>query len=141
MTSADVQVDLDTALRTVFSHAERSNGFSIQEVASELPHQKAFLVKNAGSEELLAVLKIDPFTTKSTACSSNSAKDRTLSIISVSMNLDRPAEGEQAMLTQAKLQMLFKLSGHAMNALGAKKYQKGLNLQPDFAEIPSQLKL
>jgi|GEM_PF-6340931 Zn-dependent oligopeptidase len=136
MTSeASLQVELDSALSTIFTQAEKNLGFRFQPVATEHAGQKAYEVKDAASEKLIGVVTLDPFTSRSTSCSSNSAEDHTVSVISVSMNLQKPAEGTNPVLNAQELHALFKLSGHAFSALAAKKHLSGVRVQRDIVEL------
>lgn len=135
MTSETVQVDLEAALTSIFSQAEQNMGFRFHKVASELPDQQAYMVKDVANEKLLGIVKLDPYTSRSTSCSANSADDRTVSVISVSMNLAKSDAGDTPKLNAQELHTLFKLSGHAFSALASKKHQKGFKIHPDFVEL------
>ena len=118
---------LDTALHTVFGHAEKSMGLKFQELASSTPHLKVFEVKDPHSEKLIGLVTLNPFTTKTASSASHNAGDRTVSTVSLSLNLQKPAEGTTAVLDAQELNTLFKLSGHAFTALAAQKSRSSIN--------------
>lgn len=133
----EVEVELDSALSTIFLQAEKTMGLRFQQTDSQNPYEKTFQVKDAANEQLVGLVRLAPFTARATAASANSAEDRTISVISVSMNLQKPEDGQTASLNAQELQTLFKLSGHALSTLAARKQQQGLKIHTDFVGGPT----
>ncbi len=136
-TNADTKVELDSALSTIFTQAEKTMGLLFQQTESQDPDQKTFQVKDAANEQLVGLVRVAPFTSRATSASANSPEDKTVSVISVSMNLQKPEDGEAASLDAAELQTLFKLSGHALSTLAARKSQQGLKIHNNFVAAPT----
>ncbi len=137
MSKVVTKVELDSALSTIFSQAEKTMGLRFLPTDSQNPNEKTFQVKDAANEQLVGLVRLAPFTSRATSASANSPEDKTVSVISVSMNLQQPEEGEATALDAAELQTLFKLSGHALSALAARKHQQGLEVQNNFVAVPT----
>lgn len=138
-TSSEIsaKVELDSALSTIFSQAEKTMGLRFQQTDSDNPYEKTFQVKDATNEQLVGLVRLAPFTERATSASANSPEDKTVSVISVSMNLQKPEDGKAASLDATEMQTLFKLSGHALSTLAARKHQRSLKVHTDFVAIPT----
>ncbi len=136
-TNATAKVELDSALSTIFTQAEKTMGLLFLPTDSQNPNEKTYQVKDAANEKLVGLVRLAPFTSRATAASANSPEDKTVSVISVSMNLQKPEDGETASLDAAELQTLFKLSGHALSTLAARKHQQSLKVHNNFVAAPT----
>lgn len=135
--NVSAKVELESALSTIFAQAEKTMGLRFQQMASQNPDEKTFQVKDTANEKLVGLVRLAPFTARATSASANSPEDKTVSVISVSMNLQKPEDGETASLDAEELQTLFKLSGHALSTLAARKYQQSLKVQNSFVAAPT----
>lgn len=136
-TNVATKVELDSALSTIFTQAEKTMGLIFLPTESQDPDQKTFQVKDAANEQLVGLVRVAPFTSRATSASANSPEDRTVSVVSLSMNLQKPEDGEAASLDAAELQTLFKLSGHALSTLAARKSQQDLKIHNSFVAAPT----
>lgn len=134
--NSTTNVDLDSALSTIFSQAEKTMGLRFQPMKSQNPDERTFQVRNSSDEHIVGLVRLSPFTARATSASANSPEDKTVSVVSVSMNLQKPEDGKSAALNAAELQTLFKLSGHALSTLAARKHQMDLKIHNHFLATP-----
>lgn len=129
------KVELDSALSDILTDAATRMGLCFEAVVSPENHKKTFYAKKADNAQLVGVIEFDPFTTRATSAFTSSADDNSVSVISVSMKLEQPEEGQEPLLDADQLQTLFKLSSHALSALTTKLYQESMKIQHGIWEF------
>lgn len=117
------KVALETALDTFFTEAGEKLGLQFNPIASSANTSKTFEVKDSANDKLVGIVCLDPYSRHARSFAANSANDHCVSVVSVSMNLQKPEEGQTPTLNDKDLNTLYKLSQHTLAVLATKKQQ------------------
>ncbi len=117
------KVALDTALDTFFTEAGEKLGLEFNPIAATPNAGTTFEVKDAANDRLVGIVRLDPYSHYARSFAANSADNRCVSVVSVSLALQKPEDGQTPRLDGKDLHTLYKLSQHTLAVLANKKQQ------------------
>lgn len=115
----DESFGFDQTLKTMFQNAGHLFGLEFQEEQRPQENIRAFSVLNKETHNKVGLLYVDPH---ASGLKTTFSSEGAVPTVTITMNLPKPVPGQEAVLSLADTQALFKLNGHALhNILGVNR--------------------